>query len=100
MPLEHMIKELVQVPRVDFLEGFNYHRVMGREVHGTPMVVYAARKAIERARLGVRLAGREGLAICYYPILTTAAAFIAPKDEQRGLRSSDGLLLSQDLHTM
>jgi hypothetical protein len=94
LPLEHMVKELVQVPRVDFLEGFNYHRVMGREVHGTPMVVYAARKAIERARLGVQLAGREGLAICYYPILTTAAAFIAPKDEARGLRSSDGLLLS------
>jgi hypothetical protein len=32
MPLEHMIKELVRIPRVDFLEGFNYHRVMGREV--------------------------------------------------------------------
>jgi hypothetical protein len=94
MPLEHMIKELVRIPRVDFLEGFNYHRVMGREVHGTPLIVYAARKAIERARLGVRLAGRAGLALCYYPILTTAAALIAPKDEQRGLRASDGLLLS------
>jgi hypothetical protein len=58
------------------------------------MVVYAARKAIERARLGVSLAGRAGLALCYYPILTTAEAFIAAKDEERGLRSSDGLLLS------
>jgi hypothetical protein len=94
MPLEFVIKELVRIPRVDCLEGFNYHRVMGREVHGTPMIVYAARKAIERARLGVQLAGRAGLALCYYPILTTAAAFIAPKDEQRGLRWSDGLLLS------
>jgi hypothetical protein len=94
MPLEHMIKELVRIPRVDFLEGFNYHRVMGREVHGTPLIVYAARKAIERARLGVRLAGRAGLALCYYPILTTAAALIAPKDEAWGLRSSDGILLS------
>jgi methylamine--corrinoid protein Co-methyltransferase len=94
MPLERVIKELVRIPRVDCLEGFNYHRIMGREVHGTPMVVYAARKAIERARRGVQLAGRAGLALCYYPILTTAAAFIAPKDEQRGLRWSDGLLLS------
>ncbi|MHA2315260.1 MAG: monomethylamine:corrinoid methyltransferase, partial [Candidatus Hermodarchaeia archaeon] len=65
MPLENMVKELVKIPRVDFLECFNYHRIMGREVHGTPMVVYAARKAIERARLGVRLAGRAGLALCY-----------------------------------
>jgi len=94
MPLEHMVKELVKIPRVDFLEGFNYHQIFGREVHGTPMVVYAARKAIERARRGVQLAGRAGLALCYYPILTTAAAFIAPKDEARGLRSSDGILLS------
>jgi hypothetical protein len=94
MPLENMVKELVTIPRVDFLEGFNYHRVFGREVHGTPRVVYAARKAIERVRRGVQLAGRAGLALCYYPILTTAAALIAPKDEQRGLRSSDGVLLS------
>ncbi|MCW4040372.1 MAG: monomethylamine:corrinoid methyltransferase [Candidatus Bathyarchaeota archaeon] len=94
MPLEQMVKELVQVLRVDFLEGFNYHQIMGREVHGNPLVVYAARKAIERTRLGVQLAGRAGLALCYYPILTTAAALIAPKDEQRGLRSSDGILLS------
>jgi methylamine--corrinoid protein Co-methyltransferase len=94
MPLENMVKELVKIPRIDFLEGFNYHRIMGREVHGTPMVVYAARKAIERTRLGVSLAGRAGLALCYYPILTSAEAFIAAKDEERGLRSSDGLLLS------
>ncbi|MHA2067372.1 MAG: monomethylamine:corrinoid methyltransferase, partial [Candidatus Thorarchaeota archaeon] len=94
MPLENMIKELVNIPRIDFLETFNYHRIMGREVHGTPLVVYAARKATERARMGVSLAGRAGLALCYYPILTTAEAFIAAKDEERGLRSSDGLLLS------
>jgi hypothetical protein len=94
MPLENLIKELVATPRVDLLETFNYHRILGREVHGTPLVVYAARKATERARLGVRLAGRGGLALCYYPILTTAEAFIAAKDEARGLRSSDGLLLS------
>jgi methylamine--corrinoid protein Co-methyltransferase len=94
MPLENMIKELVKTPRIDFLETFNYHRLMGREVHGTPMAVYAARKATERARMGISLAGRTGLALCYYPILTTAEAFIAAKDEERGLRSSDGLLLS------
>jgi len=94
IPLENMVKELVRIPRVDYLETFMYHRVMGREVHGAPMVVYAARKSIERARIGVGLAGRPGMALCYYPVLTTSSAFIAPKDEERGLRSSDGLLLS------
>ena len=94
MPLENMVRELVRIPRVDYLETFNYHRIMGREVHGTPMIVYAARKAVERARAGIRLAGRAGLALCNYPILTTTEALIAPKDEERGLRSSDGLLLS------
>ena len=94
MPLENMVKELVRIPRVDYLETFNYHRIMGREVHGIPMIVYAARKAVERARIGVRLAGRSGLALCNYPILTTAEALITPKDEEKGLRSSDGLLLS------
>lgn len=94
MPLENMIKELVSIPRVDYLETFNYNRIMGREVHGAPMVVYAARKAVERARLGIRLAGRAGLALCNYPVLTSTEALIAPKDEERGIRSSDGLLLS------
>ena len=94
IPLEHLVKELVAIPRVDYLETFNYHSIFGREVHGTPLIVYAARKAIERARLGVRLAGRSGLALCYYPIHTIAPAFLAAKDEERGLRSSDGLLLS------
>jgi methylamine--corrinoid protein Co-methyltransferase len=94
IPLEHLVKELVSIPRVDYLETFNYHSILGREVHGTPLIVYAARKAIERARLGVRLAGRSGLALCYYPIHTIAPAFLAAKDEERGLRSSDGLLLS------
>lgn len=94
IPLEHLVKELVAIRRVDYLETFNYHSILGREVHGTPLIVYAARKAIERARIGVRLAGRSGLALCYYPIHTIAPAFLAVKDEERGLRSSDGLLLS------
>ena len=94
IPLENMVKELVKHPRVDYLETFMFHRIMGREVHGIPMAVYAARKAIERSRIGIGLAGRPGMALCNYPVLTNASAFIAAKDEDRGLRSSDGLLLS------
>ncbi len=94
LPLPLVVRELTRIPRVGSIEGFNFVRIDGREVHGTPMVVYAARRAVELTREGVRLAGRAGLAICYYPILTTAAALIAPIDPERGLRRSDGLLLS------
>jgi len=94
LPLPLIVRELTRIPRVGSLEGFNFVKIDGREVHGTPKVVYAARRAVERVREGLRLAGKAGLAICYYPILTSAAALIAPIDPERGLRKSDGLLLS------
>lgn len=94
LSLPLVVRELTRIPRVGSLEGFNFVKIDGREVHGTPKVVYAARRAVERVREGVRLAGRSGLAICYYPILTSTAALIAPIDPERGLRRSDGLLLS------
>jgi methylamine--corrinoid protein Co-methyltransferase len=94
IPLPLIVRELTRIPRVGSIEGFNFIKVDGREVHGTPKVVYAAIRAVERVREGVRLAGRPGLAICYYPILTNAAALIAPADPERGLRRNDGILLS------
>jgi hypothetical protein len=94
LPLPLIVRELTRIPRVGSLEGWNFVKIDGREVHGVPKIVYAARRAIERVREGIRLAGKPGLAICYYPILTTAAAFIAPIDADRGLRKSDGVLLS------
>jgi methylamine--corrinoid protein Co-methyltransferase len=94
LPLPLIVRELTRIPRVGSIEGFNFVKMDGREVHGTPKVVYAARRAVEQVRAGVQLAGRPGLAVCYYPILTSAAALIAPIDPARGLRRSDGLLLS------
>jgi len=94
LPLPLIVRELTRIPRVGSLEAFNFIKIDGREVHGTPKIVYAARRAIERVREGVRLAGKPGLAICYYPILTSAAALIAPIDPERALRRSDGTLLS------
>lgn len=94
LPLPIIVRELTRIPRVGSLEGFNFVKIDGREVHGTPKVVYAARRAVERVREGLRLAGKAGLAICYYPILTSAAALIAPIDPDRGLKRSDGALLS------
>jgi len=94
IPLPLIVRELTRIPRVGSIEGFNFIKIDGREVHGTPKIVYAARRAVELVREGVRLAGRSGLAICYYPVLTTAAALIAPIDPERCLRRSDGILLS------
>jgi methylamine--corrinoid protein Co-methyltransferase len=70
LPLPLIVRELTRIPRVGSIEGFNFVKIDGRDVHGTPTVVYAARRAVELVREGVRLAGRAGL------------------------RRSDGLLLS------
>ncbi|MEM2094511.1 MAG: monomethylamine:corrinoid methyltransferase [Candidatus Bathyarchaeia archaeon] len=94
LPLPLVVRELTRIPRVGSIEGFNFVNIDGREVHGTPKVVYASLRAVERVREGIRLAGKPGLAICYYPILTSAAALIAPIDPERGLRRGDGVLLS------
>jgi methylamine--corrinoid protein Co-methyltransferase len=93
-PLPLIVRELTRIPRVGSIEGFNFITIDGREVHGTPKVVYAARRAVEWVREGLRLAGKPGLAFCYYPILTSAAALIAPINPEQGLRKSDGVLLS------
>ncbi len=94
LPLPLIVRELTRIPRVGSIEGFNFIKVDGREVHGTPKVVYAARRVVEWMREGLRLAGKPGLAFCYYPILTSAAALIAPINPEQGLRKSDGVLLS------
>jgi len=93
-PLPLIVRELTRIPRVGSIESFNFIKVDGREVHGTPKVVYAAHRAVEWVREGLRLAGKPGLAFCYYPILTSAAALIAPINPEQGLRKSDGVLLS------
>lgn len=93
-PLPLIVRELTRIPRVGSIEGFNFTIIDGREVHGTPTVVYAAQRAVEWMREGLRLAGKPGLAFCYYPILTSTAALIAPINPEHGLRKSDGVLLS------
>ncbi len=94
IPLPLVVRGLAKNPRVDIIEGFNYARVDGREVHGTPMAAYAAIRELERMREGVRRAGRPGMAITYYPILTKASTMIAPMNPHYGLRETDGILLS------
>lgn len=94
MPLPIVIRELARHPRVDLIEGYMYARIDGREVHGKPLCAYAAKRAIEKIRNGVTMAGRRGMAITYYPVLTNAFSLIAPLDMERGLRKTDGVLLT------
>ncbi len=88
------VKTFAQIPTADYLEGFNFPEVDGREIFGLPMEVYAGKREATWMRQGVAKAGRPGMAIAYYPINTRAAVMIAPIDREVGLRPSDGILLS------
>ncbi|MDA8229258.1 MAG: monomethylamine:corrinoid methyltransferase, partial [Desulfitobacterium hafniense] len=68
--------------------------VDGREIIGSPMEAYAARRELAWMREGIRKAGRPGLAIVYYPINTRVASLLAGMDPDYGLRRTDGILLS------
>ncbi len=89
-----VVKNFAQIPSADYLEGFNFTNVDGREVYGMPIEAYAARREAAWLREGVRKAGRPGMAIAYYPISTRSSVLIAPMDPDYGLRRTDGLLLS------
>jgi methylamine--corrinoid protein Co-methyltransferase len=89
-----VVKNFAQIPRTDFLEGFNMPAVDGREIFGMPLEVYATRRQLGWLREGIRKAGRPGLALVYYPINTRAAVLLAALDPTAGLRPTDGVLLS------
>ncbi|MGA2464171.1 MAG: monomethylamine:corrinoid methyltransferase [Thermodesulfobacteriota bacterium] len=89
-----IIKNFAQIPRTDFIEGFNFSKVEDRDIIGPPMEVYASRREVGWMREGVRKAGRPGLAIVYYPINTRAEDLICVMDPDCGLRRTDGILLS------
>lgn len=89
-----VVKNFAQIPRTDFIEGFNFTEVDGREIIGPPLEVYASRRQMGWMREGIRKAGRPGLAIVYYPINTRAEDLICVMDQDYGLRRTDGILLS------
>ncbi len=89
-----VVKNFAQILSGDYLEGFNFSSVDGRDIFGMPMEAYAARRQVAWLREGIRKAGRPGMAIAYYPISTGAAALIAPIDPDCGLRPTDGVLLT------
>jgi methylamine--corrinoid protein Co-methyltransferase len=89
-----VVKNFAQIPRADFIEGFNFTTVDGREIIGPPLEVYASRRQLGWMREGIRKAGRPGLAVVYYPINTRAEDLICVMDPDYGLRRTDGILLS------
>ena len=89
-----VVSNFAQIPRTDFIEGFNFSEVDGREIMGPPMEVYASRRQVGWMREGIRKAGRPGLAIVYYPINTRAEDLIGAMDPDHGIRRTDGILLS------
>ncbi len=93
-PLPFMVRALVKNKRVDLIEGFNFAKLNGLEVHGLPTEAYAARRQMDLVRQGLREAGREGMAVTLYPIHTHASSLIAAIDPDYGLRRTDGILLS------
>lgn len=90
IPLPIVVRELVKHDRVDLIESWMYAQIDGREVHNMASRAYAARRAVSKVREGLAMAGRSGVAIAYYPILTDAFSMLAPLDAERGLRKSDG----------
>jgi methylamine--corrinoid protein Co-methyltransferase len=89
-----VVENMARMPRADFLEGFNFTSVDGREIFGPPMEAYAARRQMDYMRAGIRKANRPGLAIVLYPINTGSGALLAALDPEVGLRRTDGMLLS------
>lgn len=89
-----VVKNFAQIPTADYIEGFNFTNVDGYEVFGMPLEAYAARREVAWMREGVRKAGRQSMAVAYYPISTRGAAMLAPLGGDEGLRRTDGILLS------
>lgn len=100
IPLPIVVREMTGDSRVDAIQGFMYAKTDGLEITGEPLWAYGARRAVERVRDGLNMAGRGGLCLIQYPTMTRAFVLVAALDPERGLRRSDGTLLSiqPDLH--
>jgi hypothetical protein len=89
-----VIKCYVQALGVDGLEGYNFRQLDGHEIHGVPLEVAAAKRQVARLREAFRQLGRPGMVAIFYPISTADAVLTAAIDPVKGLRPTDGVLLS------
>jgi len=89
-----VVRNFAMIPRLDFLEGFNFPKIDGYDIYGIPLEAYASKRQVTWLREGIREAGRPGAAIVNYPLSTAASSFLATIDPKEGLRPTDGVLLS------
>jgi len=89
-----VVRNFAMIPRLDFLEGFNFPKIDGYDIYGIPLEAYASKRQVTWLREGIREAGRPGAAIVNYPISTAASSFLATLDPEKGMRPTDGVLLS------
>jgi hypothetical protein len=78
----------------DYLEGYNFRKIGGHEIHGVPLEVAAARRQVEQLRRAFDEIGRPGMGVIFYPISTADAVLTAAIDPAKGLRPTDGVMLS------
>jgi len=89
-----VVQNFAMMPRIDFIEGFNFLEIDGYDIYGIPLEAYASKRQLAWMREGIRKAGRPGTAIVNYPITTAASSFLSTIDPVAGLRPTDGVLLS------
>ncbi|UCF99135.1 MAG: monomethylamine:corrinoid methyltransferase [Spirochaetaceae bacterium] len=82
------------LPRIDYMEGFNFKEIEGREIDNVGIASYAHIKSIEAHRRSLEQAGAPGIAIALYPISTNPICMTSPIGLEQGLRKSDGVMLS------
>jgi hypothetical protein len=90
-----VVKNVVElVPRIDYMEGFNFKQIDGKDIDNIGIASYAHIKAIEAHRHALEEAGAPGFAIALYPISTNAICMTSPIGLSKGLRVTDGVMLS------
>ena len=91
-----ILQSCAQEPLVDCLGHGSVATLNGQLiVPGTPLEILAARRDAVQAREAVSLAGRPGMHIEDIAVSLTCAGKMATFEPVQGLRSSDGLLVSQ-----
>jgi methylamine--corrinoid protein Co-methyltransferase len=91
-----ILQSCAQEPLVDYLGHGSVATYNGQLIiPGTPLEILAARRDAIQAREVVRLAGRPGMHIEDVAVSLTCAGKMATFEPENGMRSSDGLLVSQ-----
>lgn len=91
-----ILQSCAQEPLVDCLGHGSVATYMGHMViPGTPLEILAAQRDAVQAREAIRMAGRPGMHIEDMAVPLTCAGKIATFMPDRGMRPSDGLLVSQ-----